>query len=335
MIRTAVLGCGRIGQMHARNIARHPRTSLAMVYDVNSAAAGALGDELGVPVCNSADAVFASDTVDAVLIASSTDTHVEMIEKGVAARKPMLCEKPIDLSLARVRHAESVIAGSSVPVMLGFVRRFDPGHRAVRDAVRDGRIGALHQVVITSRDPGLAPESYLAVSGGIFRDMTIHDFDMARFVLGESPVEVTAFGARLVAPEMMERLGDFDTVSIMMRTAGGAQCLILNSRKATYGYDQRVEAFGSEGMAASENRRAHGMTLHGTGFTDKAAPLLDFFIERYTHAFNAEIDAFADAVEGGRAPEVGFEDGLQAQRLAEAALMSATEGRTVRLDEVG
>jgi len=331
MLRIAVLGCGRIGAMHARNIHRHPRTTLATVFDVNTTAASQIAGELGVATSPSAEAVFASDGVDAVIIATSTDTHIDFLRKGVEAGKPLLCEKPIDLSLARVEEAAPAITGPGVPIMLGFVRRFDPGHRSVRDAVRDGRLGTLSQVVITSRDPGLAPESYLAVSGGIFRDMTIHDFDMARFILGEEPVEVTAFGNQLVDPEMMARLDDYDTVSIVLRTPSGKQCFIANSRRAVYGYDQRVEAFGSAGMAISENRRPHAMTLSGEGFSDKAAPLLDFFIERYSEAFNAEIDAFADMAEGKAPPEVGFEDGRQAQRLAEAALTSAKEGRTVTM----
>lgn len=333
MLRIAVLGCGRIGAMHARNIARHPRTSLATVFDVDAGAAGRVAGELGVAASGSAADVFASSAVDAVVIATSTDTHIDLLLQGVAAGKPMLCEKPIDLSLARVEAAAEAITGPGVPIMLGFVRRFDPGHRAVRDAVREGRLGALQQVVITSRDPDLAPEGYLAVSGGIFRDMTIHDFDMARFVLGEEPVEVSAFGDRLVAPEMMARLDDFDTVSILLRTRTGKQCFIANSRRAVYGYDQRVEAFGSAGMALSENRRPHAMTLSGEGFSGSAAPLLDFFIERYTEAFHAEIDAFADLVEGKTPPQVGFEDGRRAQRLAEAALTSAREGRTVTLGD--
>ncbi|GAB5375975.1 MAG: inositol 2-dehydrogenase [Acuticoccus sp.] len=334
MVAIAVLGCGRIGAMHARNIARHPRTRLAMVHDVDAAAAARTGEELGVPVVASTDAVFAAPEVEAVVIATSTDTHVDLLMKGVAAGKPILCEKPIDLSLARVDAAARALAGSRVPVMLGFVRRFDPGHRAVRTAVGDGTLGDLHQLVITSRDPGLAPEAYLAVSGGIFRDMTIHDFDMARFVLGEEIADVTAIGARLVAPALMERLDDYDTASIVMRTASGRQCVILNSRQASYGYDQRVEAFGSGGMATSQNRRPHAMALSGAGFTARAAPYLDFFIERYREAFDAEIAAFADMV-AGAAPEVGFADGRAAQCLAEAALLSAREGRRVSLAEIG
>jgi myo-inositol 2-dehydrogenase / D-chiro-inositol 1-dehydrogenase len=335
MIRIAVLGCGRIGAMHAYNISAHPRATLAAVFDINAAAATTVAAKTGAKVLDSVAAVLADATVDAVLIATATDTHADILEACIAAGKPVLCEKPIDLSLARVNACAAKIAGSAVPIQLGFVRRFDPGHRAVRTAIAAGDIGELHHVTITSRDPGLAPEAYLKVSGGIFRDMTIHDFDMARFILGEEPVEVSATASRLVAPELMAQLGDYDTLTVTMKTASGKQAIITNSRQSVYGYDQRVEALGTKGMAISENRRPHGMTLHTVDFTDRAEPLLNFFIERYREAFDAEIDAFVDAIEKGIAPEVGFEDGRLALVLAEAALKSVAEGRVVRTSEVG
>ncbi len=335
MLRIAVLGCGRIGRMHAENVAAHPLTCLAGVYDIHRPSAEAVARRLGGQLYESADAVFASEGVDAVLIASSTDTHAGLIEAAVAAGKPALCEKPIDLDLARVNRCAEAILGRDVPVMLGFVRRFDPGHRAVREAVRAGEIGDLYQVAITSRDPSPPPASYAEVSGGIFRDMTIHDFDMARFVLGEEPVTVYAVGSRLIDPPLMARLGDHDVVTVVLTTALGKQCLITNSRQAPYGYDQRVEALGSLGMAVSENRHRHGARLSTGTFTDRAAPYLDFFIERYAQAFMAEIGAFAEAVSSGRAPEVGFEDGRRALLLAEAALRSVAQGRAVNLSEIG
>jgi myo-inositol 2-dehydrogenase / D-chiro-inositol 1-dehydrogenase len=333
MIRIALLGCGRIGAMHAVNIAAHPRARLAAVYDINRSTAEAVAALTGAPVMESAAAIFASPDVDAVLIATATDTHADLLEHAVAAGKPVLCEKPIDLSLTRVNQCAAVIRGTPLPIQIGFVRRFDPGHKAVHDAVRAGDIGELHQVIVTSRDPGLAPEGYLKVSGGILRDMTIHDFDMARFILGEEPVDVFATGSRLVSPTLMESLGDYDTVTVVMTTASGKQAIIVNSREAAYGYDQRVEAFGSKGLAVSENRRPHHMTLSGRGFTETAAPLLDFFIERYTEAFDAEISAFAEAVETGQPAVVGFEDGRLALVLAEAAIKSIAERRVVKVTE--
>ncbi|MDP3196893.1 inositol 2-dehydrogenase [Tabrizicola sp.] len=334
MIRIAVLGCGRIGVMHAANIAAHPRATLAGVFDIHAPAAQAVAAKTGAKVFPSAEAIFASADVDAVLIATATDTHADLLELAVAAGKPILCEKPIDLSLARVNACATKIAGAQVPIQLGFVRRFDPGHAAVRKAIEAGDIGKVHQVVITSRDPGLAPEAYLQVSGGILRDMTIHDLDMARFILGEEVTEVFATGSRLVDPALMEKLGDHDTVTVVLKTASGKQAIITNSRRATYGYDQRVEALGTKGMAISENRRPHEMTLHSADFTDRAEPLLNFFIERYREAFDAEISEFVEAIEQKRAPSVGFEDGRLALVLAEAALKSINEGRVVAVKEL-
>lgn len=335
MLRIAVLGCGRIGRMHARNIAIHSRARLAGVYDIHRPSAEEVANQLGVRAFQSADDIFAAGDVDAVLIATSTETHADYIEQAVVAGKPILCEKPIDLSLDRVNRCAKAIQGSTVPIMLGFVRRFDPGHQAVRDAVHAGEIGDLHQVVITSRDPGMAPAAYIAGSGGIFRDMTIHDFDMARFMLGEEPQEVFATGSRLVDPALMEKVDDWDTVTVVLRTASGKQCIINNSRQAVYGYDQRVEALGSRGMAVSENRRPHGARFFAGSFTERAEPYLNFFIERYAEAFNAEIGAFVDAVENGTAPAAGFEDGRLALVLAEAAMKSAAVGKIFKTSEIG
>ena len=334
MVRIAVLGCGRIGVMHAANIAAHPRARLAAVQDINRVAAEAVAASTGAPVMESAADIFASQDVDAVLIATATDTHADLLEQAVAAGKPVLCEKPIDLSLARVNRCAAAIRGVTLPIQIGFVRRFDPGHKAVHDAVQAGELGDLHQVIVTSRDPGFASEAYLATSGGIFRDMTIHDFDMARYILGEEPLEVFATGSRLAAPALMEKLGDHDTVTVVMKTASGKQAIITNSRDAAYGYDQRVEAFGTRGMAVSENRRPHHMTLAGKGFTGRSAPLLHFFIERYREAFDVEIAAFVEAVEAGRPAVVSFEDGRLALVLAEAAQKSVVEGRIVKVTEV-
>ncbi len=335
MLRIAVLGVGRIGRMHAENIVAHPRATLAGVFDVYEPSAKEIAEKLGVTRFESAEAIFASPEVDAVLIATSTPTHADLLEKAVAAGKPVLCEKPIDLSLDRVNACAAKIAGSNVPIMLGFVRRFDSGHRAVREAIENGTIGELHQVAITSRDPGMAPAAYIEMSGGIFRDMTIHDFDMARFILGEEITQVSATASRLVDRSLMEKCGDYDTVTVVLKTASGKQCTISNSRRAVYGYDQRVEAFGSAGMAISENRTLNHLRLHTENGTDRAAPLMNFFIDRYADAFSAEISAFVDAVEQGKAPEVGFEDGRLALLLAEAAIRSVAEGRTINTSEIG
>ena len=222
-----------------------------------------------------------------------------------------------------------------MPIQIGFNRRFDPGHRAAWNAVRSGEIGELHQVVITSRDPGMPPRSYYEVAGGLFRDMTIHDFDLARFMLGEEPDEVFAIGGRLIDPTMMKELNDYDSVMVVMRTASGKQCHINNSRTSTYGYDQRVELLGTAGMVISGNRKPHELCHYSGARTEAATPYLNFFIERYREAFDAEIDAFVTCIEKGEPPEVGFEDGRRALVLAEAAMKSAAEGRFVKVNEIG
>lgn len=333
MTDIALVGAGRIGRMHADNIAAHPRARLAAVHDVDRIAARDVAEATGAAAMEP-DAIFADPGIDAVLIASATPTHADFIERAVAGGKAVLCEKPIDLDLARVERCAAVVRGAGVQVQIGFNRRFDPGHRAARAAVAAGEIGALHQVIITSRDPGMPPNDYYEQAGGLLRDMTIHDFDLARFILGSEPVEVFAIGGRLIDPDLMDRLDDHDTAMIVMRTADGRQCHINNSRTAVYGYDQRVELLGEKGMLISGNRRAHELRRFGAEAAGGGAPYLHFFVERYHEAFQAELDAFVTCVESGAAPEVSFEDGRAALILAEAAYRSLAEGRMVRVAEI-
>lgn len=335
MTRIAVLGCGRIGKMHAANVAAHPGAALATVYDVHAPSAQAVAAAHGVPVAADPRAIFDAADIDAVLIATATETHADYIEMAVAAGKPVLCEKPIDLSLARVNRCAEAIKDRDVPIQLGFNRRFDPGHRAARDAMRAGEIGDLYQVVITSRDPSPPPRAYLETAGGLLRDMTIHDFDLARFMLDDEPVEVFAVANALIDPALGAALDEVDTAMIVMRTGDGKQCHINNSRMAVYGYDQRVELLGASGMLLSDNRKPHEMKRYSGQASEVSAPYLDFFIERYHEAFMAEIAAFVEVVERGVPPDVGFEDGRKALILAEAAYKSLAEGRAVRVDEIG
>jgi len=320
--------------MHAANVARHPRASLTMVYDIDSAAAAEVATLAGARVAKSPEDVFGSAEVDAVLIATATPTHADYIEMAVASGKGVLCEKPIDLDLKRVDLCRQRIAGSKVPIQIGFNRRFDPGHRAAREAMLAGEIGALHQVIITSRDPALPPKSYLTQAGGLFRDMSIHDFDLARFMLGEEPVEVFAIAGALNDPVLGAELSEVDSAMFILRTASGKQCHINNTRCAVYGYDQRVELVGQVGMVISDNRKPHELRRFKAQKTEVSEPYLLFFLERYNEAFMAEIGAFVDAVETGRVASPGFEDGRQALILAEAAYKSLREGRMVRVAEI-
>lgn len=333
-MKIAVLGCGRIGQMHAENVHRHPRASLSMVYDVYEPAAKSVSETLGVPCASTAQEVFASDQVDAVLVATATPTHADFIEMAVAAGKPILCEKPIDLNLDRVNACAEKIAGSTVPIQLGFNRRYDPGHCAARDAMLAGDIGDLHQVIITSRDPSLPPRAYLEEAGGLFRDMTIHDFDLARFMLDEEPVEVFATADALIDSKLGAELSEVDSAMFILRTASGKQCHINNSRAAVYGYDQRVELMGSKGMLMSDNRKPHEMRRYTDKTVEASEPYQFFFLERYQEAYMAEIDCFVDCVEQNIKPRASFEDGRQALILAEAAYISLREKRLVNVSEV-
>lgn len=334
MLNVAVLGCGRIGQMHAANLALHDRTSLATVYDLDHSAAARVANQFGVAAAKSPNEVFSSNEVDAVLIASATPTHADFIEKAVAAGKAVLCEKPIDLNLQRVETCAAMIQDSGVPIQLGFNRRYDPGHSAARKSLINGEIGELHQVIITSRDPAIPPKSYLKAAGGLFRDMTIHDFDLARFMLGEEPVDVYAIGSALGDPVLGAELNELDTAMFILRTASGKQCHINNSRSAVYGYDQRVELVGSSGMLISSNRKPHELRRFSKDAVEVAEPYQFFFLERYHEAFMAELDDFVDCVEGNKLPIASFEDGRRALVLAEAAYISLRENRTVNISEV-
>ena len=331
-INVAVLGCGRIGEMHARNISLHKLTSLACVYDINSEFSNKLASDLNVPAVSNDQEIFSNPDIDAILVASATNTHIEFIEKSVAANKPVLCEKPIDLNIQLVNDCANRLKGNTVPIQLGFNRRFDPGHQAAKQSLLDGEIGDLHQCIITSRDPGLPSWEYLKVAGGQFRDMTIHDFDLARFMLNEEPIRVFAISNALIDSRLKTDLNDSDTLMIIMETESGKQCHINNSRSATYGYDQRVELFGSKGMTISDNRKPHEVKKFNIDYVDKKAPLLNFFIERYQEAYMHEITSFAEMVINKTKPVVGFEDGHKALILAETAYRSIRSGKMESVD---
>ena len=331
-INIAVLGCGRIGQMHAKNVALHEMTSLACVYDINEDFANKVATDLGVHAVTQDSEIFSNAEIDAVLVASPTDTHIEFIEKSVAANKPVLCEKPIDLDINKVNESAERLKGNNVPIQLGFNRRFDPGHQEAKKSLLNGEIGDLHQCIIISRDPGMPSWEYLQASGGQFRDMTIHDFDLARFMLGEEPVKVFAIANALIEPKLKSDLNDSDTLMIIMETASGKQCHINNSRSATYGYDQRVELFGSKGMIVSDNRKPHEVRKFAKEFVNRQEPYLNFFIERYQEAYMNEITAFAEVVLNKSQPSVDFEDGRKALVLAETAYKSVKSGRMENID---
>jgi myo-inositol 2-dehydrogenase / D-chiro-inositol 1-dehydrogenase len=332
-IRVGVLGTGRIGRLHAELVERRvPGLALAAVFDTDAAAAHAVGEAFGAPVHGSADQLIASPEVDAVAICSSAGTHVDLIVATAAAGKPIFCEKPLSLSLAEVDRALAVVDEAGVLLQVGFNRRFDPGHKSVRDTVAAGTIGDVHLVRISSRDPEPPSRAYLEVSGGLFLDTTIHDFDMARYVTGSEVVEVFARGAARVDPSAAE-LGDVDTAVVTLVHEDGVLTTIDNSRRAVYGYDQRVEAFGSAGMASSDNLPAHGGVVR-TSDGALSARLPYFFLERYIPSYLGEWEAFAAAVRSGAPSPVSGADGRAPLVLGLAAQRSAREGRPVRTDEI-
>jgi myo-inositol 2-dehydrogenase/D-chiro-inositol 1-dehydrogenase len=264
-----------------------------------------------------------------VLIATSTDTHVPLIIAAAKAGKAVLCEKPIDLDLKRAETCGAEIAPLKATVMIGFNRRYDPSFRAVHERLQAGEIGTLEQLVITSRDPAPPPISYIKVSGGIFRDMTIHDFDLARYFAGDIE-SVFAYGANLIDPDIREA-GDIDAAMVVLRAKSGALVHINNSRRCAYGYDQRIEAFGEKGMLQAQNRHLTTIESWGAARTRAQDPVQDFFIARYAEAYVAELDHFVSCVETSAAPLAGFAEGREALRLAEAAAESARTGRAVRI----
>ncbi|MEQ8367901.1 MAG: inositol 2-dehydrogenase [Roseicyclus sp.] len=328
MLRIGLLGCGRIGQVHAGSIKVLDDATVVAVADALPAAAEALARTTGAEI-RSADAILASGDIDAVVIGTPTDTHFDLIQGAARAGKAIFCEKPIDMSVDNIRDCMDVVVAEGVTFLTGFNRRFDPNFAALRARIAAGDIGAVELVTITSRDPAPPPVSYIVRSGGLFRDMMIHDFDMARFLMGEEFVRLHAMGAALVDPAIGEA-GDVDTAAVILTTASGRICQISNSRRAAYGYDQRIEVHGQKGMLRAENQLETTVELATqTGFA--RAPAQHFFLERYQAAYLSEMRAFVDAVTDKGTADPGIHDGLQAQILADAATLSRETGQPVDL----
>lgn len=323
--KIALIGAGRIGRIHARNAALHPRLALASIVDPVAASADQLAGEWSANVAT-LDQVMEDSSIAGVIVASSTDTHLPTSVRAVQAGKAVFCEKPIDQDLAKAREAGAVLAKARL--LLAFNRRFDPNFQALKAKLESGAIGKLESLQITSNDPSPPPPAYVAVSGGLFKDMAIHDFDMARWLLGEDPKEVYAVGSCLVDPEI-GKLGDVDTARTVLKTASGKLCVISNSRRSGFGYDQRIEAYASGGMARAGNVLESTLNV----FTETGGAgdrLQNFFLDRYAEAYQREMAHFADMLDGA-APSVGYADGVAALALAEAAAESARTRRVVTL----
>jgi myo-inositol 2-dehydrogenase / D-chiro-inositol 1-dehydrogenase len=326
MIRFLLIGAGRIGRIHADNIARNPRARLVAVADAQAAAAGELADRFGCRAVPPESALDGGD-IDAVVVASSTDTHADWIERCALAGKPVFCEKPLDLDITRATACLRKAEQARIPLYLGFNRRYDPSFARLRREIDAGAIGRLETLHIISRDPAPPPVEYVRRSGGLFRDMMIHDLDMARWLLGTEPVEVFARGSALIDPAI-GAAGDVDTAMVMLKTADGKLCQIANSRRCAFGYDQRIEAFGSAGMVRADNHTATSVTLAGgAGYTTE--PALPFFLERYADAYRLELEDFINALEHKSVQLATGEDGRRALLLADAAQRSLQSGEPV------
>ncbi|HEH9425577.1 TPA: inositol 2-dehydrogenase [Aeromonas sobria] len=328
MFNIALFGAGRIGQVHAVNIAEHKETRLYSVVDPHQEGAIALATKYGAKV-QSCEEVMADPQIHGVLIASATDTHADLIEQAARAGKTIFCEKPVHLDLARVRDCLATVATYKVPLFVGFNRRYDPQFRRVRELLAAGSIGKAESLVITSRDPSPPPANYVKVSGGMFRDMTIHDFDMARFIIGEDPVSIYAQGSNLVDPAIGEA-GDIDTAFVVMKFPSGAMATIVNSRRSGYGYDQRLELHGAKGLLTAKNIHENAVELWSEEGCVAAKPE-HFFLQRYAAAYIAEWQHFVDVLAGRATPECSGNDGAQALYLADMALESLHSGREVKL----
>jgi len=328
-IRMAVIGAGRIGQIHATNAARNPNVSLAGVADAVAEPAARLAAQLGSQVVT-VEQIFADPTVDAVLIGSSTDTHADLIQRAAAAGKHIFCEKPVDLDLNRARECEKAVVASGKSCLIGFQRRFDPTFAALKSRIEAGEIGTLEALSVISRDPGAPPVEYLQRSGGIFKDMLIHDFDIFRWIFGEEAETVYATASALTDPAIASQANDADTTAVTIRTVTGKLAQIHTSRRAAYGYDQRFEVLGSKGMLQAGNHRPTEVIASGPDVVSADKPE-HFFLQRYERAYRAELDHFVAVLGGHEKLRVSIEDGVKALELADAATTSWRENRIVRL----
>ena len=329
-----LIGAGRIGRLHAEHLAfRIPRAELVAVADVVAEAAQACATAFDVPSATQDHRRILEDPdIEAVVICSSTDTHSFMIEAAAAAGKHIFCEKPIDFDLARIDRALAAVDEAGVKLQIGFNRRFDPNFKRVHDLVAEGQVGEAHILRITSRDPAPPPIEYVKVSGGIFLDMTIHDFDMARYLIGSEVEEIYVVGGVMVDPEI-GRAGDIDTAVITLRFENGVIGTIDNSRQAVYGYDQRVEVFGSGGCVTAENDYPNTTVVSDARRVHRDLPL-NFFMERYVDSYIAEMEAFVECVLQDTQPPVTGVDGRIPVVMGYAARKSYEEGRPVKLTEV-
>ena len=329
MLNFSLIGAGRIGKMHAEIINSNPDSKLKFVYDVNKEFAKNVASFSNAKIVNQPEDAINSSETDAVLIASATPTHIEFIKMAAKSGKAVLCEKPIDLDIDKVNKCKEELKNIQSPIQIGFNRRFDKSHSKAQQARVNREIGNLEMIIITSRDPAAPGLDYLSAAGGFFRDTTIHDFDLSRFILGEDPiVQVSAFGENLF-DENVKKVKDFDTAMFILKSKSGVLIHINNSRRAVYGYDQRVEVFGSKGMVISNNQTPSSIEHYTSSSTGSKEPIHFFFIERYYQAYKEQLNSFIEIINSNSEPKVTFEDGRKALIIANAAYESYEKKRII------
>tara|TARA_B100000925_G_C21989650_1_gene466180 strand:+ start:800 stop:1801 length:1002 start_codon:yes stop_codon:yes gene_type:complete len=331
MINVALFGLGRIGQMHGENLHAHKRFKLKYTFDINKNLSRQISKKFNsIPIKNPIVA-FQDKNIDIIFIASSTPTHINLINEATKYKKVVFCEKPLDLDIKKVNICKKKIKKFNPKIQLGFNRRYDPGHNSIKKDLKKGIIGTLEKIIITSRDPAPPPINYLKVSGGIFKDMMIHDFDLVRFYLQNDEVEsIYSIGSN-ISDKRFNKIKDYELASCVLESKKGVQCIITNSRHCSFGYDQRVELFGSKGMLISGNKNENESQTFTKKNTSQKKPLLNFFIDRYEDAYRLQLDELASYTLKRKHPVSSFEDGRRALIIANAALESLQKKRQIKI----
>ncbi len=330
-INVALLGLGRIGQMHAENLTKHKSFKLEYTFDISKKLAKKISRKFNTIDIDKPEKAFRDKNIDLIFIASSTSTHIKFIKDAVKYKKVVFCEKPLDLNIDKVNKCLREIKKYKPKIQLGFNRRYDPGHSSIKQELRKGKIGKLEKIIITSRDPAPPSLAYLKVSGGIFKDMMIHDFDLLRFYLEKDDIENIFTTASNISDKKFNKINDYELASCLLKSKKGVQCIITNSRHCSFGYDQRVELFGSKGMLISGNKNENETEIFTKNNTSQKKPLLNFFIDRYVEAYRLQLDELALYSRKKKLPVSSFEDGRRALIIADAASASLKQRKQIKI----
>ena len=332
MINVALFGLGRIGQMHGENLLSHKKFNLKYTFDIDRNLSKKISNKFNTVPIDNPKIAFQDKNIDVIFIASSTPTHIKLINEATKNKKVVFCEKPLDLNIKKVNSCKKIIKKFNPKIQLGFNRRYDPGHNSVKKDLQKGIIGKLEKIIITSRDPAPPPINYLKISGGIFKDMMIHDFDLTRFYLQNDEVDsIYSIGSN-ISDKRFNKIKDFELASCVIKSKKGVQCVITNSRHCSFGYDQRVELFGSKGMLISGNKNENESQTYTKNNTSQKKPLMNFFIDRYVDAYKLQLDELASYTLKKKDPISSFEDGRRALIIAYAALESLKQKKQIKIN---